>query len=75
MSDRTEDERRTQIIERTRQLILMRETGPKSRAWHAARMRMIWHLHRELERVDQPEHPVATSDEAPPSATDDSFAS
>jgi plasmid stabilization system protein ParE len=33
---------------RTRQLILMRETGPKRAAWHQARMRMIWRLHDEL---------------------------
>jgi hypothetical protein len=53
MSERREDERRTRIVERTRQLILMRETGPKSRAWHAARVRMIWRLHDELERVER----------------------
>lgn len=45
------DERRRRIIDRTRQLILMRETGPKSRAWHAARVRLIWRLHDELRRV------------------------
>ena len=33
------------------QLILMRETGPKRASWHAARMRMIWRLHREIERL------------------------
>jgi hypothetical protein len=53
MSERRDDERRTRIVERTRQLILMRETGPKSRAWHAARVRMIWRLHDELERVER----------------------
>lgn len=31
-----------------RQLILMRETGPKRAAWHAARARLIWRLHEEI---------------------------
>jgi len=33
-----------------RQLILMRETGPKRAAWHAARARLIWRLHQEIKR-------------------------
>mgnify|MGYP001040527134 FL=1 len=52
MSDEPTDRRRARIIERTRQLILMRETGPKSRAWHAARVRMIWKLHDQLRRLE-----------------------
>jgi hypothetical protein len=35
---------------RLRQLILMRETGPKRAAWHAARARLIWRLHAEIQR-------------------------
>jgi hypothetical protein len=31
-----------------RQLILMRETGPKRAAWHMARARLIWRLHEAL---------------------------
>jgi hypothetical protein len=54
MHDRSRDERKQRIIDRTRQLILMRETGPKSRAWHAARVRMIWRLHDELRSVEPP---------------------
>jgi hypothetical protein len=42
-----------QLRARLRQLILMRETGPKSAAWHAARMRMIWRLHDELRQVEE----------------------
>jgi len=38
---------------RVRQLILMRETGPKSRAWHAARLQLIWQLHDELRRAEE----------------------
>ena len=44
-----------QLRARLRQLILMRETGPKSAAWHAARMRMIWRLHDELRQAAEPE--------------------
>ncbi|MEN9938359.1 MAG: hypothetical protein RLZZ387_4938 [Chloroflexota bacterium] len=54
MSEHDTSERAQRIIDRTRQLILMRETGPKSRAWHAARVRMIWRLHDELRRASQP---------------------
>lgn len=32
-----------------RQLVLMKETGPKSAAWHRARVQMIWRLQRKLE--------------------------
>ncbi|HEY0606402.1 MAG TPA: hypothetical protein VGD58_25990 [Herpetosiphonaceae bacterium] len=42
-----------------RQLVLMKETGPKSAAWHRARVQMIWRLHRRLERR------AAGSDESP----------
>jgi hypothetical protein len=43
---------------RVRQLILMRETGPKRAGWHQARMRLIWRLHdelREAEHIERPE--------------------
>ncbi|HEU5086548.1 MAG TPA: hypothetical protein VFT99_03850 [Roseiflexaceae bacterium] len=42
-----------QLRARVRQLILMRETGPKRSAWHAARMRLIWRLHDEIRREEQ----------------------
>ena len=61
--DQAHDERKQRIVDRTRQLILMRETGPKSRAWHAARTRMIWRLHDELRRVEEAAGPGA--DERP----------
>ena len=38
-----------------RQLVLMKETGPKSAAWHRARVQMIWRLHRQLERSAVPQ--------------------
>lgn len=34
------------------QLILLRETGPKSATWHQARTRMIWRLHDEIQHED-----------------------
>lgn len=44
-----------------RQLVLMKETGPKSAAWHRARVQMIWRLHRQLERASTPGHePMAS---------------
>jgi hypothetical protein len=43
---------------RLRKLILMRETGPKSFAWHRARTNLIWRTHREMDEAksaeDQP---------------------
>ncbi|MFL5805215.1 MAG: hypothetical protein ACJ8CR_26175 [Roseiflexaceae bacterium] len=61
MSERSSSRRQEQLRARLRQLILMRETGPKRSAWHAARMRLIWRLHAELRQaaaeieVEQPE--------------------
>lgn len=51
---------RTQI----RKLVLMKETGPKSAAWHRARVQTIWRLHRQAsadststgDEVDSPGH-------------------
>jgi hypothetical protein len=44
-------DRIAQLRYRIHQLILMRETGPKRAGWHQARMRLIWRLHEELDRV------------------------
>jgi uncharacterized coiled-coil DUF342 family protein len=35
-----------------RKLVLMKETGPKSAAWHRARVQTIWRLHRQLEAAE-----------------------
>ena len=48
-SNKNHREQRRALV---RQLILMRETGPKRSAWHAARARLIWRLHDELREVD-----------------------
>jgi hypothetical protein len=47
ISDKRMERLRTQI----HQLILLRETGPKSAGWHAARARLIWRLQEELKRA------------------------
>ena len=65
-----------QLHARLRQLILMRETGPKSAAWHAARVRMIWRLHDELRLAAELEskttHRMPDQEQAdPPPATSD----
>jgi hypothetical protein len=56
------------------QLILMRETGPKSAAWHRARTRMLWRLQRQIARprYDSPPQPTDASAAAqqPNSATE-----
>lgn len=44
------DQRAQQLRQQIQQLILLRETGPKSAAWHAARTRLIWRLHDEIKR-------------------------
>jgi hypothetical protein len=68
MTDEDSTNKREQLRARLRQLILMRETGPKRAAWHAARARLIWRLHAELEQAAEPHEPAeqergVTSDE------------
>jgi hypothetical protein len=46
-------EREQRLRERLRQLVLMRETGPKRPAWHRERLRLIWRTHAELAREAQ----------------------
>jgi hypothetical protein len=64
MSQRFSNDRLARLRAQLQQLILMRETGPKRAAWHAARARLIWRLHDELRQaaeeienadVEQPE--------------------
>jgi len=43
------------ITARTRQLILMRETGPKRPGWHRARVQLIWRLHDALHQAQREE--------------------
>jgi hypothetical protein len=50
MSDDASTERVEQLRACLRQLILMRETGPKRAGWHTARARLLWRLHEELKQ-------------------------
>ena len=54
-----------QLRAQLRQLILMRETGPKRAAWHAARARLIWRLHAELEQAAELHEPAEQEREQP----------
>jgi hypothetical protein len=59
-----------------RQLVLIKETGPKSAAWHRARVQMIWRLHRMLDQHAASSHDSpGSSDQAQqgqqPKAEDD----
>jgi hypothetical protein len=49
MSD-SDDSRRGRLTQSLRRVVLLRETGPKSAAWHRARAQTIWRLHGLLER-------------------------
>lgn len=49
MSD-TDESRRGRLTQSLRRVVLLRETGPKSAAWHRARAQTIWRLHHMLER-------------------------
>lgn len=58
---RAEEARATELSQRhrvervrddIRRLVLMKETGPKSAAWHCARVRTIWRLQRRLDALD-----------------------
>ena len=61
MPEPTSEQRQEQLRARLRQLILMRETGPKRMAWHAARARLIWRLHDELRQADEETEPSQPS--------------
>jgi hypothetical protein len=63
-----DDSRRGRLTTSLRTVVLLRETGPKSAAWHRARAQTIWRLHRMLDR--QPAEAVA-DDQADTSAQGD----
>jgi hypothetical protein len=58
------DERKEYLRRRVRQLILMRETGPKRAAWHEMRMRLIWRLHDKIRDLNV-EEPGESESELP----------
>jgi len=56
--------REARLTTALRRVVLLKETGPKSAAWHRARVRTIWRLHSLLARpaaeanpAGAPEHP------------------
>lgn len=50
-NDTSAPDAETKHIEETvHQLILMRETGPKSAKWHRARVQAIWRLQRMIDQ-------------------------
>lgn len=51
------------IAEAVHRLILMRETGPKSAAWHRVRTQTLWRLQRALENA-QARHRGSTTPQA-----------
>jgi hypothetical protein len=55
MSEESAADKQERLRARLRQLILMRETGPKRAAWHTARARLIWRLHAELQNEAAPD--------------------
>jgi hypothetical protein len=52
-----QEARAAQLGGSLRRVVLLRETGPKSAAWHRARVRTIWRLHRLLEQPAAPQPP------------------
>jgi hypothetical protein len=50
---------RQRLTSALRRVVLLRETGPKSAAWHRARTQTIWRLHHALERLpdEKPDRP------------------
>jgi hypothetical protein len=53
MDEHSISDQREALRLRLRQLILLRETGPKNPAWHTARMNLIWRTHDELTRASE----------------------
>lgn len=50
---------RQRLTSALRRVVLLRETGPKSAAWHRARAQTIWRLHHAIERLpdEKPDRP------------------
>ncbi|NJN16470.1 MAG: hypothetical protein HC822_09465 [Oscillochloris sp.] len=45
-------DRRERLTSALRRVVLLKETGPKSAAWHRARVQTIWRLHKLLDSRD-----------------------
>jgi hypothetical protein len=64
MDDRAEP-RAASLNGALRRVVLLKETGPKSAAWHRARVRTIWRLHRLIDQAGPRGVEPAQGDEAP----------
>lgn len=56
----------TRLNAALRRVVLLKETGPKSAAWHRARVQTIWRLHRLIDEARS-----AARDERPAGEVDD----
>lgn len=56
LQDRAPDQTRAERIARLQSyaqaLILMKETGPKSAAWHRARVSTLWRLQQQIAELE-----------------------
>lgn len=55
--DQPEEETTERLNGLLRQVILLRETGPKSAAWHRARKQAMWRLHALIDSRQQQDTP------------------
>jgi hypothetical protein len=56
--------RRARLSESLRRVVLLRETGPKSAAWHRARAHTIWRLHELI--AHEASEPAGPGEGRPP---------
>ncbi|MEF3274231.1 MAG: hypothetical protein K6356_07500 [Chloroflexus sp.] len=57
-------QRRARLRVALQQIVLLRETGPKSAAWHRARVKTMWRLQQQLAaEAAIPEQVTKTEDE------------
>lgn len=50
--DQARAERIARLQSYAQALILMKETGPKSAAWHRARVRTLWRLQQQIAELE-----------------------
>lgn len=51
--DAVHDARIARLQSYAQSLILMKETGPKSAAWHRARVRTLWRLQQQIAELER----------------------
>jgi hypothetical protein len=52
-SKKVETDRIARLQAQAQALILMKETGPKSAAWHRARVRTLWRLQQQIADLER----------------------